>query len=100
MVAEGEIMQSRLRVPEHVVYRSFGEETVVVNLRSGKYHGLNPTAARMLDVLSGSPTVEDGVRELTREFGGVEEQRIRSDVLALCQSLLDRELVELGDPDG
>ena len=40
MVAEGEIMQSRLRVPEHVVYRSFGEETVVVNLRSGKYHGL------------------------------------------------------------
>lgn len=98
MVAEGEIMQSRLRVPEHVVYRSFGEETVVVNLRSGKYHGLNPTAARMLHVLSGSPTVEDGVKDLTSEFG-VDEQRIRSDVSTLCQALLDRELVELGDPD-
>ena len=98
MVAEGEIMQSRLRVPEHVVYRSFGDETVVVNLRSGKYHGLNPTAARMLDVLSGSPTVEDGVRDLAHEFD-VDEQRIRSDVSTLCQALLDRELVELVDPD-
>lgn len=99
MVAEGEIMQSRLRVPEHVVYRSFGEETVVVNLRSGKYHGLNPTAARMLDVLSKSSTVQDGVSELTRDFGGVDEQRIRSDVSTLCQALLDRELVELEEPD-
>ena len=32
-----------VRVPEHVVYRDFAEQTVVLNLRTGRYHGLNET---------------------------------------------------------
>src|SRR3954447_1852723 len=93
-----DILHSRLKVPDHVVYRTFGDETVVVNLRSGKYHGLNPTAKRMLEVLSSSATVEDGIGDLTRELG-VDEQRIRSDVAMLCQALVERGLVELGGED-
>ena len=33
-----------LPVADHVVYRAFALETVVVNLERGVYHGLNPTA--------------------------------------------------------
>ena len=40
-----------IRVPHHVVYRDFVSETVVLNLQTGCYHGLNPTAGRMLTVL-------------------------------------------------
>ena len=31
------------RIPQHVVFRGFATETVVLNLETGKYHGLNPS---------------------------------------------------------
>jgi hypothetical protein len=53
------VMPERLtvRVPEHVVYRKFAEETVALNLQTGRYHGLNPTAAAMVQALRDEPTV-------------------------------------------
>ena len=33
-------------VPEHVVYRTFVSETVVLNLQSGHYHGINTSGGR------------------------------------------------------
>src|ERR671938_504612 len=51
------MLTARLRVPEHVVYRDFDDETVVLNLDSGQYHGLNPTAAAMLSAVDGAETV-------------------------------------------
>ena len=44
-------------VPEHVVYRDFAEQTVALNLQTGRYHGLNETAVTMLDALREAPTV-------------------------------------------
>jgi len=46
-----------LRLPEHVVHRSFVAETVVLNLQTGRYHGLNPVGGRMLDALNGASSV-------------------------------------------
>ncbi len=40
-----------IRIPHHVVFRHFVNETVVLNLQTGKYHGLNRTAGRMLHEL-------------------------------------------------
>ena len=38
-----------VRVPDHVVYRDFAEQTVALNLHTGRYHGLNETSAEMLE---------------------------------------------------
>jgi len=54
----------RARVPNNVVYRTFAYETVVLNLNTGKYHGLNRTAGRMLESLDRSPTVGEAVELL------------------------------------
>jgi Coenzyme PQQ synthesis protein D (PqqD) len=88
------ILASRVRLPEHVAHRSFGDETVVVNLRSGKYHGLNRTALRMLEVLTESPSVGDAVPLLADELGA-DTARVEADVLDLCRGLAERGLVEL-----
>ena len=84
---------ARIRVPEHVVHRDFGDETVVLNLESGKYHGLNRTAAVMLETLAESPNVAIAVDRLSREFDQPRE-RIERDVLDLCRVLAERELIE------
>jgi Coenzyme PQQ synthesis protein D (PqqD) len=87
------ILAARVSVPDHVVYRDFAEETVILNLESGMYHGLNQTAARMLEVLRASPTVGGAIDELASEFGQPPET-IRGDVVTLCQALADRGLIE------
>ena len=87
-----DLLNSRLRVPDHVVHRSFDEETVVLNLDSGVYHGLNPTAARMLDQIDKSDSVSAAVDSLAAEFDQPRE-RIEADVVALCQALEERGLI-------
>jgi Coenzyme PQQ synthesis protein D (PqqD) len=92
------MLTTRLRVPEHVVYRDFGDETVVLNLDSGQYHGLNPTAAAMLSTVNGADSVGAAVEPLAGELGQPAEV-IERDLLELCQSLADRGLVERDDRD-
>ena len=87
-----DVLNSRLRVPDHVVHRSFEEETVVLNLDSGVYHGLNPTAARMLDEIDKSESVAAAVDVLAAEFDQPRE-RIEADVVELCPALEERGLI-------
>lgn len=90
----------KARLAEHAVYRAFAHETVVLNLNAGSYHGLNPTAGRMLDALDGAATVREAVRRLAREYGRPIPE-IEQDVTDLCGQLLERGLIELAhaDPD-
>jgi coenzyme PQQ synthesis protein D (PqqD) len=80
------------RLPEHVVFRAFPAETVVLNLESGRYHGLNLTGGRMLEVLGATPRLDDAVGRLAAEFDAPAE-RIARDVVALCAALVDRGLL-------
>jgi len=97
-LSDQELLNARARLPQHVVHRSFVAETVVLNLRTGKYHGLNPTAGRMLDALEASPTVGAAVPELAGEYG-LEQERIQSDLLTLTRGLLERGLIVTADDD-
>ena len=54
--------EARVRIPQHVVHRHFPAQTVVLNLQTGRYHGLNPTAGRMLDALGQAQTVAAAAR--------------------------------------
>jgi coenzyme PQQ synthesis protein D (PqqD) len=89
---DAEILSARVRVPEHVVYRDFADETVILNLDSGKYHGLNRTAARMVETLDSAASVRSAVDSLAAEFEQPREV-VERDVLALCRSLEERGLI-------
>jgi hypothetical protein len=93
MAAEA-ILGARVRVPEHVVHRDFSSETVVLNLHSGTYHGLNPTAAQMLHALEATDTVGAAVDRLAAEFD-TPRAAIERDVISLCRGLADRGLIEI-----
>jgi hypothetical protein len=97
-LSDQELLAVRAHLPQHVVHRSFVSETVVLNLRTGKYHGLNPTAGRMLEALEVAPTVGDAVPALSDEYG-LEQKQIRNDLLALTRGLLERGLIVTADDD-
>jgi hypothetical protein len=96
---EVNLLAGRARVPAHVVFRAFPRETVVLNLDTGKYHGLNPTAGRMLEVVEASDTVEAAAGQLAEEYGRSIEE-IRRDLCELCVELIARGLLEIASDDG
>ena len=92
--ATDSLLDAHMRIPEHVVYRTFVSETVVLNLQTGLYHGLNTMAGRMLEVLGQGPTVREAADRIAGEFD-VGADVVESDLVAFCRDLLDRELIEL-----
>ena len=90
------LLHARVNVPEHVVRREFAEETIALNLRTGQYHGLNPTAALMLDALAAGAEPLAVAREVS-ERQGVAVERVQDDLVALLRALAERDLVELDE---
>jgi hypothetical protein len=87
---------ARARVPGHVVYRSFTQETVLLNLETGTYHGLNATAGRMLEALQHAPSIADAAARVAVELGQP-PALIERDLLALCGSLRARGLIDVDE---
>jgi hypothetical protein len=93
----GQTAAAKVQLPDHVVFRRFAAETVVLNITTGKYHGLNPTAGRMLELLSGTGSVPEAAAEMAAEYGQPVEQ-IERDMNVFVDGLLERGLIEVEQP--
>ena len=88
------LMSASIKVPQHVVYRSFPTETVVLNLETGKYHGLNATAGKMLDALERAPSFGDALATIADSYAQPEDV-LEQDLRELCNVLHERGLIEI-----
>jgi hypothetical protein len=89
-----EVTSMKIRVPQHVVYRTLATETVALNVQTGMYYGLNQTAGRMLEVLERAGDLDAALAQLVPELEAPEE-RIRSDIIGLCIYLESKGLIEV-----
>jgi Coenzyme PQQ synthesis protein D (PqqD) len=71
----------------------------VLNLESGQYHGVNATAAAMIDAMDGGATPGEAARRIAEE-AGVDVARVETDIAVLVRSLADRGLVEVDAAPG
>jgi hypothetical protein len=90
---------TRFRIPEHVAFRDFVVETVMLNLKTGKYHGLNRTAGRMLTVLSEVGEVPAAAQRLADEYGQPVTE-IEADLQAFVDDLVARDLLAVDEAGG
>jgi hypothetical protein len=88
------LLAAKIKVPQYVVYRGFPSETVVLNLQTGRYHGLNATAGGMLEALERAPSVRDAATTVARDYKQPQEV-VERDMCSLCQTLLERGLIEI-----
>jgi Coenzyme PQQ synthesis protein D (PqqD) len=86
-------LPTTVRVPQHVVHREFVAETVVLNLNTGVYHGLNPTGGRMLQLLDEIGDVSVVAARLASEYRRPRSE-MASDLEDFCRDLLARDLIE------
>lgn len=91
---QDDVLACTARVPDHVVYRPFAQETVMLNLETGRYHGLNPTAGFLLSELERGLTVGEATARLAERYERPFDTVAR-DAYAVCLDLVERGLVEL-----
>jgi hypothetical protein len=84
--------RSVVEVPAHVVLRAFAEETIMLNLQTGTYHGLNPTATRMLETLRDGRVIADGAAAIAARYDA-DPTMVQADMLAFCERLIERGLL-------
>ena len=89
---------SAVQIPEHVVFRSFAQETVMLNLQTGTYHGLNPTAGAMLEALQSKPVIAEAAAAVAQRYGQ-DIVVVESDLQELCEGLVDRGLLTVQPSD-
>ena len=93
-LSDDALLAAAARTPEHVVYRSFVSETVLLNLETGRYFGVNPSGGRMLEELVNAKTVEEAAQRLSEHYGRPRAE-IDSDLQTFCADLTSRGLLEL-----
>ena len=89
-------LETRVKVPETTLVQKLEGETVLLDLESEIYFGLNPTGGRMLELLRAGSSVEEACQQLLDEFD-VELERLRADRQALVEKLAAKGLVHV-DP--
>ena len=82
-----------LHIPDHVVSREVGDETVVLNLESGNYFGLNEVGARIWSGLAAGVTPAEIRASIVTEFA-VDQDVIAKDMEELVGKLLTSGLLE------
>lgn len=84
----------RVRVPDEVLISNLQDESVILNLNSERYFGLDDVGTRMLTVLNNSDSIEAAYESLAAEYN-VDRQVLRDDLRALVESLLQQGLVTI-----
>ena len=87
---------SRVSVPSGVLVSKAGEESVLLNLESERYFGLDPVGTRMWEVLGAQGTVESAYEALLAEFE-VEPEQLRRDLYGLIENLREHGLIEVAN---
>jgi hypothetical protein len=89
-----DILDCRAVVPADVVYREFGDETLLLNLSTGNYHGVNASGARLIALL---PETDGDLRLAVERLAaecGVGAGEIAEEMAGFCVQLAERGLLE------
>jgi hypothetical protein len=84
----------RVRIPDDVLISRLQEESVILNLDSERYFGLDDVGTRVLSVLTNSDSIEAAYESLRTEYD-VEGEVLRQDLLALVENLRQQGIVQV-----
>jgi hypothetical protein len=84
----------RVILPQDVLVSNVEGESVLLNLNSERYFGLDEVGTRMLSVLTNSNSIQTAYDALLEEYE-VENETLRDDLAELIDRLVDQGLLEV-----
>jgi len=85
-------LTDRVRIPQEVLARQVGEETVMLDLAQGAYYSLDPVGARMWQLLTEGKTLAEVCDAVAAEYD-VARDTLERDLLALADDLVKQKLI-------
>jgi len=91
-------LRDSLAIRPDVVFRQLDDEAVLLDLKSGKYFGLNEVGARVWQLVAETRALADILETLAAEY---QEERsvLQRDLLEIAGELCARGLAELRTPE-
>ncbi len=84
----------RADAPAHVLVRLLDRESVLLNLETERYFGLDETGTRMWQLATTSPNIEAAYREMLAEYD-VEPELLRNHLSELLGQLVEHGLLQV-----
>lgn len=85
---------NRVAIPDDVLISNVQEESVILNLESERYFGLDSIGTRILTMLTTSESIEAAYEKLLQEYD-VDGQVLREDLIALVEDLAAKGLIRV-----
>lgn len=85
-------LNDHLRIPEQVLTSKVGDETVLLNLQTGRYYSLDPVGTRFIELLQRTSLLDEVHHALLEQFD-VSTAKLEADLLKLSQDMLTRGLL-------
>jgi hypothetical protein len=87
-------LTDRAAPPAHVLVRFLDRESVLLNLETEQYFGLDETGTRMWQIVTAAPNIDQAYQELLAEFD-VDPELLRSNLIELLGRLVDSGLLQV-----
>jgi hypothetical protein len=84
----------RVAPPQHVLVRYLDAESVLLNIETEHYFGLDETGTRMWRLLTATPTIDAAFEQLLGEYD-VEPGLLRSNLVELLDRLIANGLLHV-----
>ena len=87
-------LDTKLSTPPQVMSRLVGDETVLLDLASGIYFGLDGVGKRIWETVTEGRSLEETATIITAEFE-VNEAQAQADVIEFARNLVERGLLKV-----
>ncbi|HKW65533.1 MAG TPA: PqqD family protein [Candidatus Acidoferrum sp.] len=86
--------RDRAAAPTHVLVRLLDRESVLLNLETEQYFGLDETGTRMWQLVTTSPNIDAAYQELLSEYE-VHPETLRENLTELLDHLVEHGLLQV-----
>jgi len=87
-------LDTQISIPEAVYTQEVDDETVLLDVESGKYFGLDPVGTRMWQLLREHGTLRTTYETMLTEYE-VEPERLEKDLIELTETMIEKGLAEI-----
>jgi hypothetical protein len=88
----------RVVVPSHVLVRFLDKESVLLNIETERYFGLDETGTRMWQLVTVAPKIEVAYQQLLEEYD-VQPELLRENLTDLLARLVENGLLRVASSD-
>jgi hypothetical protein len=88
----------RVVVPSHVLVRFLDKESVLLNIETERYFGLDETGTRMWQLVTAAPKIEVAYQQLLEEYD-VQPELLRENLADLLTRLVENGLLQVASSD-